>query len=401
VSAVLTSAAPLARQISGWLEDRRDQMVEDLRRLALAESPSVVPEAQAAAFELLVESLAGTGYVARRISGRESGGCLLARPGRRRRGAPLQLLLGHIDTVWPQGTVPLMPVVEDGDLLSGPGVFDMKGGLVQGVWALKALVASGVEPEVVPVFLVNSDEEIGSMESLRHIRRLARRADRVLVLEPGLGPRGDLKTARKGVGHFEVTVRGRAAHAGLEPEKGASAILELAHVVEALFALNDPRQGTTVNVGKIDGGLRSNVVAAQSRAWVDVRVRTMEDARRLERALRELEPRTPGTSIEIQGGFDRPPMERTPGNRTLWRLARDLGAELGLELEQAEAGGASDGNYTSPLAPTLDGLGAVGEGAHAAHERVRVDLMPRRAALLALLLAAPALGGEPLAPTRV
>jgi glutamate carboxypeptidase len=212
---------------------------------------------------------------------------------------------------------------------------------------------------------------------------------RTWVLEPSLGSSGSLKTARKGVARFTVRIYGRAAHAGLEPEAGASAILELSHVIRSLFALNDVERGVTVNVGTVDGGLRPNVVAPESRAVADVRVCTDEDARRIERAIRGLEPATAGTRLEIHGGFGRPPMERTPRNRGLWRLAQDAASRLDLELEEGLAGGGSDGSTTSLYTATLDGLGAVGAGAHAPDECLFIGPTLRRTALLALLLAAP------------
>jgi glutamate carboxypeptidase len=241
------------------------------------------------------------------------------------------------------------------------------------------------------VFLINSDEEIGSHESTRLITRFARGADRCFVLEPSLGPSGDLKTARKGVGSFTITVRGKAAHAGLDPGKGASAILELSLVIQKLFALNDAEKGITVNVGTIDGGLSANVVAPESKASVDVRVPTLEDAERLEKIIHGIEAETPGTEVVIEGSVRRPPMERTPGNQRLWQLAQKGAEELGISIEQAAAGGGSDGNTTSQLVPTLDGLGAVGAGAHAVNEHMVLDKMVERSALLARLLAFPPL----------
>jgi glutamate carboxypeptidase len=265
----------------------------------------------------------------------------------------------------------------------------MKGGLAQLLFALAALRELGLEPALEPVVLLNSDEEIGSRESTRHVRRLARIARRALVLEPSLGLDGRLKTSRKGVGRFDITVQGRAAHAGLDPEAGVSAILELSHVIQKLFDLNDVEHGISVNVGTIDGGLGANVVAPTSRAVVDVRVRTRADADYIERAIRALTPTTPGARLEITGGFGRQPMEADSGSRALWHTARALALQIGIQLDEAAAGGASDGNTTSVYTPTLDGLGAVGDGAHAAHESVLVDKLPERATLLALLLLAP------------
>jgi glutamate carboxypeptidase len=265
----------------------------------------------------------------------------------------------------------------------------MKGGLVQGIFALRALRELGLAPTVEPAFFINSDEEIGSVESLPRIERLARRVRRVFVLEPSLGPAGDLKTRRKGSLRFTLRTYGRAAHSGLDPEKGASAIRELARVIDRLYALADPERGVSVNVGMVSGGTRPNVVAAEARAELDVRVLSWEDARRIERDVRGLTAATPGTTIEVRGGIDRPPLEPTPGNRALFAAAQRRAEELGIPLGEGTAGGASDGSLTSRITPTLDGLGAVGDGAHAVHEHVVLDRLPERAALLALLLLEP------------
>ncbi|HEX7256205.1 MAG TPA: M20/M25/M40 family metallo-hydrolase, partial [Gaiellaceae bacterium] len=276
-------------------------------------------------------------------------------------------------------------------LLYGPGVYDMKGGLVQLVYALRALDELGAVPAVTPVVLLNSDEEVGSEDSVRWIRLLARGAVRALVLEPPSGAAGRLKTGRKGVGLFRLTVRGRAAHAGSSPEEGVSAILELAHQVERLFALNDPDRGITVNVGTIDGGLRANVVAPEAAALVDVRVPDAAAAVDAERAIRSAGPLPPGVRVCVDGEFGRPPMVATARNRALCDRARVLATRLGLDVEEAGlVGGASDANFTSELTATLDGLGALGDGAHAADEHVLLHALPERAALLGLLLLEPA-----------
>lgn len=380
-------APEAAPRVLEHLRDRQREMTELLRALAETESPTGAPETQARVQRRLADALREAGLRTRRLSGASTGGHLFGRTGEG--GCPAQLLLGHTDTVWPVGTLEEMPVREEDGLMRGPGVFDMKAGLVQMCFALDALRELDLRPAVEPVVLVTGDEEIGSPESGRWVRRLARRSCRALVLEPALGPSGALKTARKGTGHFEIRVVGRGSHAGLAPEEGASAIQELSHVVQALHALSDAGQGITVNVGEIRGGVRANVVAPEGRASVDVRVPTAAAGRRIEEAVRSLRATTPGTRLEVSGGMRRPPMERTPGNRRLWGLARRLGRDLGLELEQGRSGGASDGNLTSQTTPTLDGLGPVGDGAHAPHEHVVLDRMPERSALLALLLMAP------------
>ncbi len=379
-----------AQRLLAHLQGQRGAMLDLLARLTRAESPSSDPASQAPITDLLVHELEADEFAVRRARGRRSGGQLYARPRRRRHGARAQLVLGHCDTVWPVGTLAQMPFAVDGERVSGPGVFDMKGGLVQIVFALRALRETGLTPELTPVIYLNSDEELGSRDSARHIRLLARRVARAFVLEPALGPEGRLKTARKAVGRFEIVVHGEAAHAGLDPGRGASAILELAYVIQELFALSDASRGISVNVGTVDGGIRPNVVAPRSTALVDVRVQQQADVSRVEAAILGLAPRTPGVRLEISGGIGRPALEPTPGNRALWQRARQLGGELGLELEEGLAGGGSDGSTTSLFTATLDGLGPVGDGAHAPDEHLRLDRTIERAALLALLLLAPA-----------
>ena len=371
-------------------------MVEYVRALALAESPTTVPAAQEEVRKLLTDGLASAGLEVRHIPGRATGGHLFARPSERERGRTLQLLLGHMDTVWPLGTVGDMPVEVDGEVIRGPGTFDMKVGLAQTVFALQALRDLNVVPAVVPVVLITSDEEIGSPESERHIVRLAKRVERAYVVEPALGPTGKLKTRRRGIAHFTLRVIGKEAHAGLDPDSGASAILELSYVIQELHALADRERGVTVNVGVIEGGTRANVIAPTSRAEVDVRVWTAEDARWIESAIRSLEPTVPGTRVEVESVVGRESMERTPRNAVLWEVAEGLARGLGIELEEGDSGGGSDGNLTSLHTATLDGLGAVGDGAHARHEFAYIDAMVDRTALLAQLLALP-----PLVPPAV
>jgi|SRR6516225_7806999 glutamate carboxypeptidase len=381
------------QRILHHLRERTPGMIDTLMQLVGSESPSTVPQSQDAVLSILGERLSRMGYKVSRLRGRNCGGHLYARP-RDRIHRPVQLLLGHCDTVWPLGTLKEMPVTLSEGMLRGPGSYDMKAGLVQMLEALEVLQTFDLVPPLIPLVFINSDEEIGSRDSTHHIRRLARLAERVMVLEPSLGLDGKLKTARKGVGRFTVTVKGKAAHAGLNPESGASAILELSYVIQKLFSLNDAEAGISVNVGTIDGGLSSNVVAPESRASVDVRVVTPADARRIEQSILALTPVTPGVRVEIEGRIGRSPMERTPANDSLWRAAKEIGQRMGLDLDQGLAGGGSDGNTTSLYTATLDGLGAVGDGAHARHEFVFCDKMAERSALLALLLLAPSIAGS-------
>lgn len=379
----------LAKTILDTISSNRDEMIFLLERLVLAESPSTDPDAQAKIQRILIEQLQQLDYEVHHFSGKTTGGYLVARPAGADVSQPSQLLLGHCDTVWPSGILTSMPFSIEANIIRGPGVFDMKGGLTQMIFALKSLLEIRLVPLLTPIILINSDEEIGSVESESRIIDLAKEVERVYVLEPALGQSGKLKTARKGVGRFEIRVIGRAAHAGLDPEKGISAILELSYIIQRLFAMNDYDKGICVNVGLVEGGLRSNVVAPTSSAVVDVRVPTLEAAGKLEQEILSLEPTLAGVSISIEGNIDRPPLERTPANQQLWHKAHNMGKALDLNLEEGLAGGASDGNLTSQYAATLDGLGAVGDGAHANHEFIFLDKMVERSALLALLLLAP------------
>lgn len=383
-----------ASRVLDYIRGQRASLIGLIKDLVEAESPSSHPETHDEARRILRLALAATGYESRETGSANTARHVLARPAKRTRGQPLQLLIGHYDTVWPVGTLAARPFTVDGDVVHGPGSFDMKGGLAQTVLALRAIRDLELATPVVPVVFVNCDEEIGSRSSTRYIRRLASHADRALVMEPALGERGALKTQRKGIGRFTITVQGKAAHAGLDPEAGASAILELAHVIQALFALNDVDRGVTVNVGTVDGGIQANVIAPHSKAVVDVRVPTLADGAQIERVIHGLQPATPNVRLHIEGGIGRPSMEATPRNRLLWEIAKESGAELGLDLTEVRAGGGSDGNTTSQYTATLDGLGPVGDGAHAAHEHLLIGRTLERAALLTMLLIAPPLGNH-------
>ena len=295
------------------------------------------------------------------------------------------LLLGHLDTVYPLGTLGKMPIREEKGRLWGPGVLDMKAGIVMMKFALQALLAEGALPRPVTI-LLTTDEEVGSETSRALIEKLARKSAEVFVLEPAQG--AALKTARKGVGDYRVKVTGRAAHAGVDFEKGRSAILELARQIERIAGFTDRKRGMTVNVGVVRGGTRTNVIAAEAEAEVDVRVARAADAPRLARKFAALRPIDKACRLEVAGGVNRPPMERSPKVVALFRRAQSLAAELGWKLEEASTGGGSDGNFTAALGlPTLDGMGAAGEGAHAAHENIVLAELPRRTALLAAMLA--------------
>ncbi|MGB5469415.1 MAG: M20 family metallopeptidase [Woeseiaceae bacterium] len=382
-------SATIATKVFDHIKGQSSSLADLVKALVEAESPSAQPEIHDEVRRVLRLALARVGYDSRETGVPDKPRHVFAVPADRPKGRPSQLLLGHFDTVWPVGTLKDRPFAINGNTMRGPGTFDMKGGLAQIVLALGAIRDLQLETPVVPVVFINADEEIGSRTSTRYIRWLAEHADRALVMEPALGIRGDIKTERKGIGRFMVTVYGKAAHAGLDPESGASAILELSHVIQTLFALNDVERGITVNVGTIDGGIQPNVVAPHSKAVVDVRVPTVTDGQEIERVIHAIKPSTPNVRLHIEGAIGRPSMESTPRNQRLWTLAKAAGLELGLDLHAARAGGGSDGNTTSQYTATLDGLGPVGDGAHAVHEHLLIDKTLERAALLTMLLMSP------------
>jgi glutamate carboxypeptidase len=299
------------------------------------------------------------------------------------------LLLGHHDTVYPLGTLANMPCKVENGSLHGPGVLDMKSGIALMLHAIAALQEwHGGLPRPVTVFLV-SDEEVGSHSSRKITESLAKQSDGVLVLEPAAGLHGAVKTARKGVGEFTLQVQGIAAHAGLDPGKGHSAILELSRQIVAISKLNSLRQGISVNAGVIQGGTRTNVVAAEASVAIDVRIKAIHQAAALERKLRSLKPFDKHCKLKMTGGINRPPMERTPGVAKLYKKAQEVACKFGWKLEEAAVGGGSDGNFTAGIGvPTLDGLGAVGAGAHAIHEYIVISELPHRALLLAGMIEA-------------
>jgi glutamate carboxypeptidase len=373
-------------RIRGWVAEHDEQLADHLLELVEIETPTEAPETFDRFFERYAADLRGVGLETDRHRGEDTGGRLEAWTPNRDDHDELQLVIGHADTVWPSGTVAERPPEIRDDVLAGPGALDMKGGLSQLVFALRALEQLSLDPPLPVHVLVSSDEEIGSPESKDRIRDLAEEANRVFVLEPASGPEGKIKIARKAVGRFTVRIEGKAAHAGLEPEAGASATQELGSAIHRLHELSDIESGVSVNVGTVEAGLRSNVVAPEATADVDVRAPTAETAEAVEAKIRALEASTPGTTLTVEGGFGRPPMELTPGNRLLWERVQAVGHRLGLELDGTRSGGASDGNDTSQYAPTIDGFGAVGEGAHQSFEHVRLNALADRVALLSACL---------------
>jgi glutamate carboxypeptidase len=371
-----------------FLRKQLPQILETLRELTLRESPSLEKESTDRCCEFLAELWLQCGAIVEIFKQEQRGNHLRVvwNPPAGRAKSQL-LVLGHYDTVYPSGTLAKMPFRVVGGKAYGPGTFDMKAGIVQALFALDALRKLRAPVEKRLVFLWTSDEEIGSGTSRKLIEEEAQRSDAVFVLEPSLGPRGLLKTSRKGVGEAQLIVHGRASHAGLAPEKGINAIHELAAQIARVEKWNDLRRGVTINADVVSGGSRANVIADRAEATLDLRAWRQADMRALEQRLRALKPLHRGAKLEMHGGFDRPPFERKH-SAALFARAKSIAKTLGFSLGEAAAGGGSDGNFTAALGiPTLDGLGAVGDGAHATHEHVVIKTMPQRAALLAVLLA--------------
>jgi glutamate carboxypeptidase len=356
-----------------------------LRRIVELESPSSEKAAVDRLIDFLAGELAARGAAVERLAQPEYGDLLVARVGGT--GAKPLFVMTHVDTVWPLGTLERMPWRADGGRLYGPGVYDMKASTAMMLTALDILRDLSVAGKPV-VWSINTEEEVGSPVSRPVLERLAGEAELVLCLEPPVPPHGALKTQRKGVGMFTMHVTGRASHAGADHEAGVSAIEELARQVQRLHALTDYERGTTVNVGVVQGGTKRNVVAAEASALVDLRVTTMAEAERVVPLILNAEPSVAGASVRVEGGLNRPPMERTPAIVAAFERAREIGRGVGLELEEGFTGGGSDGNFTAALGvPTLDGLGCIGDGAHADHEHILLEALPSRTALLAALLA--------------
>lgn len=370
---------------------RRDELLSLTRALCETESPSGDAEGSRAVVNLLEEAareLEGFVTVERTPAPDSYGEHLRLRAfGDGAKEERTLLLLGHTDTVHPRGTLAARPWREEEGKIYAPGIFDMKAACVVALEALRACDALGARPRRPVVLLLTCDEESGSQSGRALVEEEARRAEYVLVLEPA-APGGRAKTARKGTGLFNVKVEGRAAHAGLEPEKGVSAVLELVRQVSSIASLARPEVGTTINVGTISGGTHANVVAAEARAEVDVRFSTIEEARRIEEAMRALQPFDSRAVVKVTGGINRPPLERTEDVAALFEKARRVASEFDFELGETAVGGASDGNFAAAYcAAVLDGLGSEGDGAHASHEHINADRLVTRAAFLAALVA--------------
>ena len=377
------------RDLLQALRSQQTPMVRLLRRMVAAESPSFDKAAVDRFGQIVAAEWRRRGARVEFLRQTERADHVRAELhlGRGRHTGQI-LILGHLDTVYPLGTLARIPFRIARGRAWGPGTFDMKGGLVMALFAVDALRRAGIAIRKRLVFLWTSDEEIGSGTSRAAIEREARRSDAVLVLEPAFGVQGRLKTQRKGVGEVTLRVKGRSAHAGIDPRKGINAVHELALQIARLMRLNDPRRGITVQATVVEGGTFSNVVPEKAEAKVDVRIARASDARPVNRTLRNLRPILKGARIEVRGGINRPPLERSPAVRALFRHAQSLAQEIGFDLGEASTGGGSDGNFTAALGvPTLDGLGAVGNGAHSPREHLILRALPQRTALLAALLA--------------
>jgi glutamate carboxypeptidase len=372
-----------------YLQSRQAEMLDFIRWLVEQESMSRDAAATARIADNFAAKLSEIGASVELLADPKFGASVLARfdftSGQAEDDKQL-MIVGHLDTVWPAGTLAARPFrIEDGRAY-GPGIFDMKAGVTIATFALRAIKALGHRTRRRVSMLMTCDEETGSHFSRPFIEDEARRARAALVLEPPI-PGGAVKTARKGVGEFEIIVHGKSAHAGNDPRAGVSAITEMAHQVLAINQLMDMDRGTTLNVGVVRGGVLSNVVAAQARAAIDMRFASVEEGHRIEEAMRQLKPSLAGARLEVRGGINRPPLLRTPEIAALFAQARVLAAEIGYDLREGAVGGGSDGNFIAALGvPVLDGLGVDGAGAHAEHEHILIDDLARRATLLARLI---------------
>jgi len=297
-----------------------------------------------------------------------------------------QLMIGHADTVWPVGTLEKMPWSVEGNVIRGPGVYDMKSGIVMMQLAIKVMKEFELSPKLRPIVMITSDEETGSKDSWDEIEKIAKSVNRVFVPEPSMGMEGKIKTERKGSGRYHITVKGKEAHSGVEPEKGVSAVVEMAHIIRKLDVLNDYEKGISLNVGLISGGKAVNIVPGDCSIQVDFRYMNKSEGEEIDKKIKNFTAELKGAEISIEGGLRRPPVVKNERNQKLWKLAQECAEKLGLQIEEALSGGGSDGSITSQFTATLDGLGAVGEGAHSPTEKILVDETLERSALLTALL---------------
>jgi glutamate carboxypeptidase len=369
-------------RVLAYLKQHQDEMLDDLKKLVEAESPTHSKErVDLCGQEIQKLFKKHLDIDAEIIPQEHTGNHLRFRYGT---GDSQLLIVGHFDTVWQVGRLSYRV---EGNKAYGPGILDMKGGIIQALWAVKACKELGISFDKQIVFLCTSDEEVGSGSSRDLIEQEAVKSQAVFVTEPAAARTGALKTSRKGVGKFHITIKGKAAHAGNHHQEGISAVQEMAHQILFLHSLTNYDLGTTLNVGVSRGGTTENVVAEHAELSVDLRIRQMGEGERITQLVHGMKPHLEGITLQVSGGINRPPMERTEGNAKLFRLAQTCAAELDLRLTEESVGGGSDGNFTSALGiPTLDGLGAMGEGIHAENEHVEIDQLPVRAALIAKLM---------------
>jgi glutamate carboxypeptidase len=386
-TSLMTNAENRSADLFAHFDAKRAEIFEFIRWLVEQESMSREAEATTRIAENFGERLSQCGAAVDLFKDPQFGATLRARFNQSANPDAKQLLIvGHLDTVWPLGTLALRPLRIDGDKAYGPGIFDMKAGVTLATFAMRTLKEFGRKTNRPVTFLMTCDEETGSHFSRPLIEEEAKQSEAALVLEPPV-PGGTIKTGRKGVGEFELIVRGRSAHAGNDIRKGISAINELANQILAINQLADFERGTTLNVGVVRGGVLSNVVAAEARASIDMRYQIIEEGRRIEEAMAALTPVLAGARLEVKGGINRPPLVRTEKIAGLFAHARELATEIDYDLREASVGGGSDGNFIAAMGiPVLDGLGVDGEGAHAEHEHILLSDIPRRATLLTRLI---------------
>ena len=372
-------------QIKSYCKDHKEWFIERLKKYVEAETPTEDIMQNRKLLHSIAEDFKDLDYRIEWKESVQSAGQIICRPIKSELKQD-QLLIGHADTVWPVGTLEKMPWKMDDNVIRGPGVYDMKAGIVMMQLAIKMMNDLGLQPKLRTVVMITSDEETGSRDSWDEIEKIAKKVKRVFVPEPSIGLEGKIKTERKGSGRYQIKVIGKEAHSGVEPEKGASAIVEMAKIIEKIDQFNDYDEGISLNVGLISGGKAVNIVSGECTVEIDLRYMKKSDGESIDERIKHLEPELDGTEIVVEGGLRRPPVVKSKRNIRLWELAQDSADKLGLSIEEGLSGGGSDGSITSQFAATIDGMGAVGEGAHSPKEKILVDETLNRAALLTTML---------------
>ena len=373
------------KKIREIISDHKEWFIQRLKKYVEAESPTDDIIQNRKLLHAIAEDFKELDYQAEWKESVLSAGQIICSP----KNSELledQLLIGHADTVWPVGTLDKMPWQIDDNVIRGPGVYDMKAGIVMMQLAIKIIKELDLRPILRPVIMITSDEETGSRDSWDEIEKIAQNVDRVFVPEPSMGLEGKIKTERKGSGRYQIKVKGKEAHSGIEPEEGANAILEMAHIIKKVDNLNDYKNGISLNVGLISGGKAVNIVPGECSIEVDFRYLKKSDGEKIDDKIKSFKPELRETSIIIEGGLRRPPVVKNERNQKLWKLAQNCAQELDLRVEEGLSGGGSDGSITSQFTATLDGMGAVGEGAHSPSEKILIDETLDRAALLTAML---------------